>query len=147
MCDENRDYYQRLRRRIHEWRESPEGENHEWAEYLLLAPDLFHLLWKLSVDPDVGRKDKGKLVVAITYFISPIDLIPEAIVGPVGYLDDIALAAYVLNGMINHTDPEVLRRHWAGDADVLDVVRRVLASADRMMSAKVLGKLKRILGK
>jgi uncharacterized membrane protein YkvA (DUF1232 family) len=147
VSTENQDYYQRLRQRIHDWLDSPEGRNHQWAEYLLFAPDLFHLLWKLSGDPDVSKSDKGKLVVALTYFISPIDLIPEAIVGPVGYLDDIALAAYVLNGMINHTDPEVLRRHWAGDADVLDVIRRILASADKMMSANILSKLKRTLGK
>jgi uncharacterized membrane protein YkvA (DUF1232 family) len=147
MSKENQDYYQRLRRRMHDWLESPEGRNHQWAEYLLFAPDLFHLLWKLSGDPDVDKADKGKLVVAITYFISPIDLIPEALVGPIGYLDDIALAAYVLNSMINHTDPEVLRRHWAGDADILDVIKRILASADRMMSANILNKLKRLLGK
>ncbi len=28
-------------------------------------------------------------VLAITYFISPIDLFPETILGPVGYIDDI----------------------------------------------------------
>jgi len=147
MSKENEDFYQRLRRRMHEWLESPEGRDHQWAEYLMFAPDLFHLLCRLSVDPDVGKADKGKLVAAIAYFISPIDLIPEAIVGPVGYLDDVALAAYVLHGMINHTDPEVLRRHWAGSDDVLVVIRKVLASADKMMSVKVLDKLKRVLGK
>lgn len=147
MSKESEDFYQRLRRRMHEWLESPEGRDHQWAEYLMFAPDLFHLLCKLSVDPDVGKADKGKLVAAIAYFISPIDLIPEAIVGPAGYLDDIALAAYVLHGMINHTDPEVLRRHWAGSDDVLVVIRKVLASADKMMSVKVLDKLKRVLRK
>jgi len=147
VSNANQDYYQRLRRRMHDWLESPEGRNHQWAEYLFFAPDLFHLMWKLSLDPEVSKADKGKLVVAIAYFISPIDLIPEALVGPVGYLDDIALAAYVLNGMINHTDPEVLRRHWAGDDDVLHVIRKILASADRMMSKNILNKLKGRLGK
>jgi len=99
------------------------------------------------VDPDVPKADKAKLVGVIAYFISPIDLMPEALLGPIGYVDDIALAAYVLNGMLNHTDPEVLRRHWAGDTDVLEVIKRILATADKMMSSKILGKLKRLVGK
>jgi uncharacterized membrane protein YkvA (DUF1232 family) len=147
MSDKNSDFYQRLRGQIRDWMASDEGREHQWAEYLLFAPDLFHLLWKLSTDPDVSAADKAKLAGVIAYFISPIDLMPEALLGPIGFLDDIALTAYVLNGMLNHTDPEVLRRHWAGDTDVLEVVKRILAAADRMMSAKVLGKLKRLIGK
>lgn len=147
MSDKNSDFYQRLRGQVSDWLASDEGRNHQWAEYLLFAPDLFHLLWKLSVDPDVPAADKAKLAGVIAYFISPIDLMPEALMGPIGFLDDIALAAYVLNGMLNHTDPEVLRRHWAGDTDVLEVVKRILAAADRMVSAKVLGKLKRLIGR
>jgi uncharacterized membrane protein YkvA (DUF1232 family) len=147
MSDKNSDFYQRLRGQIRDWLSTEEGRNHQWAEYLLFAPDLFHLLWKLSVDPEVPAADKAKLAGVIAYFVSPIDLMPEALLGPIGFLDDIALAAYVLNGMLNHTDPEVLRRHWAGDTDVLEVVKRILAAADRMMSAKVLAKLKRLVGK
>ena len=144
MEDRNSDYYQRLRDRVREWAGTEKGRSHRWTEYLLFAPDLFHLLWKLSVDPDVSGKDKVKLAAAIAYFISPIDLIPEAIVGPIGYLDDIVLAAHVLNGIVNHTDPEVLRRHWCGDDDVLDVIRRILATADNMVGSGVWKKLKRI---
>jgi uncharacterized membrane protein YkvA (DUF1232 family) len=146
MSDKNSDFYQKLRGQISDWLRSEEGREHRWAEYLLFAPDLFHRLWKLSLDPDVPGADKAKLAGAIAYFVSPIDLLPEAFVGPAGYLDDIALAAYVLNGMLSHTDPEVLRRHWAGDTDVLEVIKRILAAADKMMSAKVLGKLKRLVG-
>lgn len=147
MSDKNSDYYQKIRGQISDWLQSEEGKSHQWAEYLLFAPDLFHLLWKLSTDPDVPGSDKAKLAGVIAYFISPIDLMPEALLGPIGYLDDIALTAYVLNGMLNHTDPEVLRRHWAGDTDVLEVIKRILATADKMMSAKVLGKLRRLVGK
>lgn len=144
MEDRNRDFYQRLRAQVREWAGTDKGRSNRWTGYLLFAPDLFHLMWKLSVDPDVARKDKIKLAAALAYFISPIDLIPEAVVGPIGYIDDIALAAHVLNGIVNHTDPEVLRRHWSGDDDVLDVIRRILATADNMVGSGVWKKLKRI---
>jgi len=147
MADKNSDFYRRLRGQIRDFLSSDNGKTSQWSEYLLLAPDLFHLMWKLSADPDVSSKDKVKLAGALAYFISPIDLIPEALVGPIGYVDDVALAAYVLNGIVNHTDPEVLRRHWAGDDDVLVAIRRVLAVADRMVGAGVWNKLKRLGGR
>ena len=147
MAQDHEDFYQRMRGQIQEWLKSDDGRSNQWAEYLLFAPDLFHLLCKLAGDPDVPTSDKAKLAGAIAYFVSPIDLMPEALLGPLGYLDDIALAAYVLSGMINHTDPEILRRHWAGDTDILDVVKRILAAADSMLSSRVLGKLKRLIGR
>jgi uncharacterized membrane protein YkvA (DUF1232 family) len=147
MSDRNDDFYRRLRGQIRDWLDSETGKSNQWSEYLLVAPDLFHLLWKLSTDPDVSSTDKAKLAGVLAYFISPIDLIPEAIVGPIGFVDDIALAAYVLNGMINHTDPEVLRRHWAGENDVLDVIRHILAAADRMVGSGVWKKLKKLAGR
>ncbi len=147
MSDRKRDFYQQLREQIRAWLQSDEGRSNRWAEYLLLAPDLFHLMWKLSADPDVPAKDKVKLAGALAYFISPIDLIPEAMLGPIGYVDDIALAALVLNGIVNHTSPEVLARHWAGDEDVLVAIRRILAVADQLVGAGVWRKLKRLGGR
>ena len=32
-----------------------------------------------------------KIIIAIIYFVSPIDIIPEAILGPLGYVDDAAV--------------------------------------------------------
>jgi uncharacterized membrane protein YkvA (DUF1232 family) len=147
MSEKNQDFYQKLREQVRDWIGSENAQSSRWAEYVLFAPDLFHLMWKLSGDSDVASRDKVKLAAAIAYFISPIDLIPEAIVGPLGYLDDIALAAHVLHSIVNHTDPEVLRRHWAGETDVLEVIQRVLATADKMVGSGVWNKLKRIVGR
>ncbi len=58
---------------------------------------------------------KLNLVTAIAYFISPIDILPEAILGPIGYLDDLGIAAYVLNDLLNTVDPKIVRRNWVGD--------------------------------
>ena len=49
---QNLDFYQTLRRKIKDW-ETKEGANHKWAEYILLAPDFFHLLCKLAIDKEV----------------------------------------------------------------------------------------------
>ncbi len=132
----HKDFYQSLRLRIRKWLSSKEGESSKWAEYLLFAPDLFHLLCKLMTDDDVSNRDKAKVAAAIAYFISPFELVPEGVVGPIGFIDDIVLAAYVLDGIVNNAGLPVLRRHWAGDEDVLLVIQRILRHA-----TLILGKL------
>jgi uncharacterized membrane protein YkvA (DUF1232 family) len=145
MADQDTGYYQELRKKFKSWIQTKEGRDHKWSEYLLAAPDLFHLLCKLSIDKDVPVKEKAKLAGVIAYFVSPIDLVPEAIVGPIGYIDDISLAAYVLNQVVNNTDPEVIKRHWAGEGDVLALIQRILERADEMVGSGLWAKLKNMI--
>lgn len=142
MAYQHGDFYQKFRKSIREWARTDEGESHKYVDYLLSGPDIFHLLCKLTVDPDVSTKDKAKLAAAIAYFVSPIDLVPEAIVGPIGYVDDIALSAYVLNTIVNNTHPDVIRRHWAGDGDALQLIQEILKIADDMVGSGLWRKLK-----
>jgi len=144
--DNKIDFYQQVRIKIRTWLESKEGKQHKWAEYLMFAPDLFHLLCKLSLDPEVPSKEKAKLAGAIAYFILPVDLIPEALTGPIGYADDIALAAYVLHNIVNNTNEDIVRKHWAGDGDVLKIIQKILKVADEMVGSGLWRKVKRIVG-
>lgn len=140
--DEYRDFYQKLRERIRNRLGDKRGR---FSEYLLTAPDLFHLLVRLLRDRQVPLEYKALLGFAIAYFISPFDLIPESLVGPVGYLDDVALAAFVLNKLINRIDPKILERHWAGDGDVIDLIRRIVALADQMLGSGMVKRLKDLM--
>lgn len=135
------DFYQNLRRKIRIWSET-NGKDSKWTEYVMAAPDVLHLLCKLSVDKEVPVKDKAKLAAAIAYFVSPLDVIPEAIVGPLGYVDDIALAAYVLNAIVNDTTPEVVTKHWAGDRDVLELIQEILKVGNEMVGSGLWRKLR-----
>jgi len=87
--------------------------------------------------------DKAKLAGAIVYYLSPLDIIPEMLIGPLGFADDIAVAAYVLNQIINNNDPEIIRKHWAGEGEVLEIIQRILASADQMLGSGLWNKIKR----
>ena len=133
--EKSEDFYRKFRKNIHEWIKSDNGKVHKFADILMFGPDLFHLLCKLSIDENVPVSHKIKLGAAIAYFISPVDVIPEAIVGPIGYVDDIAVAALVLNNLINDTEPEMVRKHWAGDEDVLKVIQQILDVANNMVGA------------
>jgi uncharacterized membrane protein YkvA (DUF1232 family) len=147
MTTEKEQYYRTLRKEVRRWIDDKVGGKNRWAEYILLAPDMFHLLWKLSLDPAVPIEHKTKLAIALAYFISPVDLLPEGIIGPVGYLDDIALAAYVLNGIINSTDPALVRSHWCGEEDVLVTVKKVLAAADEMVGKGLWQRLRNMVSR
>ncbi len=109
----------------------------------MFAPDLFHLLCKLSFDKELPAKEKAKLAAAIAYFVSPIDIIPEVLTGPAGYVDDIALAAYVLNSIVNNTRPDIVQKHWVGEGDVLVVIKQILNVADKMVGSGLWEKIKR----
>jgi uncharacterized membrane protein YkvA (DUF1232 family) len=135
MDKEQKDFYQKLRIQIKNWVEKKSNKEHKWAEYILLAPDLFHLLCKLMLEDDIPSAKKVKLAGVIVYFILPIDLLPEALFGPVGYLDDIALTAYVLNDIINDVNPEIVTRNWAGEREILNLIKTILVNSDKMVGS------------
>ena len=143
MDIKQQEFYKKLRRDVQIWLDKHLDKESRWSEYILVAPDLFHLICKLSADKDVPSKKKIKLLGGIAYFISPIDLLPEVFLGPVGYLDDIVVAAYVLNELINEVDPQIVRKHWAGEQDILDLIKTVLANADSMIGSKLWNRIRK----
>ena len=120
-----------------QWAESPQGQKSKWLEYILIVPDLFYLLYKLIRDAEMPLKSKAMLGIALAYFISPIDLIPEAFFGPLGFTDDIVVSALVLDILFNKTSPELIRRYWR--AGYLAAGTAYLQAARKMVQS-VLGK-------
>ena len=139
---EHEDFYQSFRKKMKWWEKSEDGKTNKYVEILMFGPDLFHLLCKLVVDDNVSVTDKAKLGAAIAYFISPVDFVPEALMGPVGYVDDIAVAAFVLNSIINNTNPEIVKKHWAGEQDVLEVIKKIISIADNMVGSGIMKKIR-----
>jgi len=138
------DFYQAMRKRIRAWLEK-KGKAFRYADVLLAGPDLLHLLSKLALDGRVPAIQKAKIAAAMAYFVSPIDLVPEGVFGPAGLVDDVALAAYVLDGFVNAGYGEIAKEHWAGHEDLLIVIQRVLGVADAALGAGVFGRLKAIV--
>jgi len=131
-----------MRGRIEKWASTKEGKKNKWVDNILLLPDMLHLLCALTLDPEVPAKQKAKLAVAIAYIISPADLIPEGLLGPVGLIDDIALAAFAVNQILNEVDESIVLRHWKGSGDLLPIVQNLIATADEMIGSGLWNKLK-----
>lgn len=141
------DFYKRFRRRMNSFNASDKGKGHKFREILLAGPDLLHLSLCLMADKQVPMKMKMKLGAAIAYFLSPIDVLPEIILGPIGYADDIALLAWVLDSMLNQIPPELVLRYWAGESDVLVTVKRITATANRLIGSGLIKKIKKSFNK
>ena len=138
-------FYRRLRRRMVDWAETKTGRENKWLKYVLVAPDMFHLLCRLTVERGVSPQMKARLALVIFYFVSPLDFLPEGVLGPVGYLDDIALAAYLLDQLVNAGGAALVSRLWAGDGDVLQLIRKIAAKADEMVGSGLWEKVKKVL--
>ena len=141
------DFYIKLRDKVTTWYENKTDTKPEYADYILLIPDFFYLLVKLSLDDRVPAMDKAKFAGVLAYIFSPIDFVPEAFYGPLGYLDDLVLACYVINLYVNQKEEAnraVVSELWPGDQDLLSTIQSVLKKADEWIGSGALNKLKEV---
>src|SRR3954449_1993566 len=114
-------FYDRLREKILRAVEKRSGRRgarltEDAVRALLLVPDVFILLVRLMLDKEVPGSARAMIGGAIAYFILPIDLLPEAFLGPAGYLDDLVLAVAVLAQAFGGDLEPYARKHWSGSA-------------------------------
>jgi uncharacterized membrane protein YkvA (DUF1232 family) len=138
-------FYDRVRENIRAYMTRKGDRLGRAKEFLFLVPDVFILLWRLANDKRVGGKNKVLLGTGIAYYILPLDIMPEALLGPIGFLDDLVFSVYILNKIMLDTDEEIVREHWSGSEDVLAMIRRVLESADGLVTSGFLKTIKKWL--
>ncbi len=111
-------------------------------DLLLLMPDLTVLLFRLMRDDRVPAGSKAIAFLGLAYVFSPIDLIPEIFLGPLGLLDDILIVGLALSRLVNHVHPDVVRSHWSGNGDALEAIQRVVAFIESNLKAPLRNALK-----
>ncbi|QDX95559.1 DUF1232 domain-containing protein [Brevibacillus laterosporus] len=137
-------FYDKLREKVEKFIRS-KGMPEDSTQYILLAPDLFVLLARLMVDKRVPTGSKATAAFVVAYFISPVDLIPEMLTGPIGYLDDIVLSVYALRKILISTEQVIVQEHWNGKDDLLQVITDVIQKADDLVGTKILKKIEALL--
>ena len=95
------------------------------VEGLLLIPNTVKLLARLVRDPRVPIRRKVPLAAALGYVVSPIDIIPNSILG-VGLLDDAVVVSLALDALLADTAPSIIHEHWDGSVDALDISLSVM---------------------
>jgi uncharacterized membrane protein YkvA (DUF1232 family) len=86
-------------------------------------PDCIVLFKRLVGDPRVPRGRKLLLAAMLVYLATPIDLVPDFI--PVaGQLDDAIIVALVLRSVLRSSGQALLREHWPGPPQSLQLIER-----------------------
>ena len=137
-----KDFYQKLREKINKWikkgrlNEKTGKWTDRFVQYLLILPDIVHLMIKLLVDKEVSSLIKSYILMALVYLISPIDIIPDFI--PVaGFIDDLLVSVIILNKIINTVDIQMLykiKTYWAGEDDIFVKVKEITSLINELSS-------------
>ncbi len=139
-------FYDRLRARVSSSTVgSDSGLRQGASEALLVVPDIFVLLARLALDRQVPSASRRLIGGALLYFVLPIDLLPEAFVGPAGFLDDLVIACAVLGEAFGRDLESHAERHWSGSRRLATVIRDVARTADALLGANLYGRVRRFL--
>ncbi len=141
------DFYQRVRSKIVRWAQGA-GAGKEVTKYILLVPDIMALFVRLMGDPRVSTALKAEIAAASAYIIIPVDLMPEAALGPAGLIDDAIVGMLALNRvvkMMGSAGEDVLRQNWDGDQDVLDTMHELLGKAEHFVTGTVWNGIKKFM--
>lgn len=74
-------------------------------------PHYLRLAWRLLWDPRIPGLPKLFVILAVIYGLSPIDLIPEALLPPLGFGEDLVLLFLSIRNLIVHSPPEIVQQH------------------------------------
>ncbi|HKR00381.1 MAG TPA: YkvA family protein [Pyrinomonadaceae bacterium] len=103
---------------------------------LMFLPNMIALCGRLLTDGRVPLAEKALFAGAIIYAVMPLDLIPD-LIPFVGQIDDSYLIAMTLLRLINRTDDMVVREHWRGGGDIVQLSEAIAGLAPRLMPRRV----------
>lgn len=139
-------FYDRLRDKVLAAVEKKSGKlGADAVKVLLLVPDIFLLLVRLVLDKEVPRPARAMIGSVLAYFLLPIDLLPEALIGGAGLLDDLVLATAVLTQVFGGELEPYAKKHWSGPDDLRQVLHDVSAAAHRILGPTLPAKIDKFL--
>jgi uncharacterized membrane protein YkvA (DUF1232 family) len=103
---------------------------------LMFLPHLVGLCGRLLVDRRVPKVEKALVAASIIYAIAPLDFLPD-MVPFIGQIDDAYLIALTILRMINRTDEAVVREHWRGGGDVVQLAESVASVAPLILPKRI----------
>ncbi|MBN4065793.1 DUF1232 domain-containing protein [Candidatus Amoebophilus asiaticus] len=110
----------------------------DFDKFILNIPDFFQLLCDLLEEENINREDRQKINSALAYFVTPNDILPEEIFGPIGYVDDVFVCVTVLNEMREKYGLPKLEKLWGGDEDLNSVLKASYKRSYEILTEKEL---------
>ena len=103
---------------------------------LMFLPNMVVLCARLMVDSRVPRVERALFAAAIIYAIIPFDFIPDMIPF-VGQIDDLFLISLTLLRLIDRTDDIIVREHWRGGGDIVQLAESAATLAPLLMPRRI----------
>ena len=103
---------------------------------LMFLPNMVILCARLMVDSRVPRVERALFAAAIIYAIIPFDFIPDMIPF-VGQIDDLFLISLTLLRLIDRTDDIIVREHWRGGGDIVQLAESAATLAPLLMPRRI----------
>lgn len=91
-------------------------------KYAFILPDLIALLVRLLKDKRISLKLRISVMISLGYLMSPIDIMPDFIPF-IGNLDDLAVAFFALNKIINSVPHNIILENWSGEDDIIELIK------------------------
>lgn len=101
------------------------------------------LLFNLLKSGDINMKEKAMIIGTLGYFILPLDLLPDALVG-VGYADDVAaltaavtaLASCITEDIQNESKSQLRKVFGNFDEKALDSITNIIKGANNFINKR-----------
>jgi uncharacterized membrane protein YkvA (DUF1232 family) len=110
--------------------------NRRIKNLLLFLPNMLLLCARLLTDSRVPATERALVAGAVVYAIIPFDLIPDMIPF-VGQVDDAYLIALTLLRLMERTDPKVVREHWRGGGDIVELIGAAALVAAKFLPQRI----------
>jgi uncharacterized membrane protein YkvA (DUF1232 family) len=103
---------------------------------LMFLPNMVRLCGRLLADGRVPLTEKALFAGAAIYALMPLDLIPD-LLPFIGQIDDAYLISLTLLRLISRTDDRVVREHWRGGGDVVQLAEAIAGLAPRLLPKRI----------
>ena len=131
------DYYTLGRDKLQE--KLPDGAK-KISDYIFVVPDIVALICRMLKDSRVPIKTKLVVSASLAYVIFPTDLIPDKIPF-IGKIDEIAVVFFALNRIATDVPTKVIQDNWAGNDELVLVLKNGLEYVTNFTGAKNVEKL------
>ena len=109
----------------------------EYDSFIDYGPELYKLLCSCLDFKEMSSDLRLSISAAIAYYVVPMDVIPETIYGPYGYIDDIYITVFVLRKIAHEFGYDFLQELWKDDEDVEKIIEICFTESVEVLEDKV----------
>lgn len=139
MDTDFREFYNTLK-------ENLDSYNGEYASFIDYGPELFKLSCDILKDDKIGKDLRLEISAAIAYYVVPLDVIPETIYGPYGYIDDIYITVHVLKKIEEKFGYELLDKYWDFEEELKYILEETLTKCEEITENKQIDEIFKYIG-